>query len=141
MRLSTGLHHISTGPNIPTLFLRHKKRDDVSSQRKIRRYARKSFLLMGVIKHGCGSPGSCWISMLGAIQASAGHGPEQPHPNLTTVPSHLNDFVILCISKIQRFDRESFLELMTVAYPPAGPGQRQRVQRFFHGSGLPDLPP
>lgn len=79
--------------------------------------------------------------MLGTTQTSAGRGPEQPHPSLTTAPSHLNYSVILCISKIQRFDRESFLELMTVRYPPAGPGQRHGDQRFFHGSGLaPDSP-
>lgn len=59
------------------------------------------------------------ISMLGTTQTSAGHGSEQPHPSLTTIASHLNYSVVLCIYKFQRFDREIFLELMTVTHQQA----------------------
>lgn len=104
-------------------------------QRKIRRDTRKSFLLIGVVKHGHGSP-----ERLQHLHA-------WNHSNLrwtwhwatSSKPDH--NSVIVCISKIQRFGRENFLELMTATYPPACQGQSCKAQRFFHGSGLaPDLP-
>lgn len=45
----SGLHHASSEPSNPALFLRHKKGEATSSQRELRRYVRKPFIPTGVV--------------------------------------------------------------------------------------------
>lgn len=92
----------STAPNIPTLFSRYKKEDDASSQRKTDMLG-NLFSPWGWSNMGIEAQRGCRIAMLGTTQTSAGHGPAQPYPSLTTIPTNLYYSVILCISKIQRY--------------------------------------
>lgn len=137
----SGLHHASSDPSNPALFLKHKKWEATSSQRELRRYVRKPFIPYG---GGSFAGREAW----GAVGYPP-LGPLKPHldaalSNLTQVgPQPLPISIILWFPRPGFWQRTS-LELTPTAHLLAGPGQSQSqafLSREWAGSRLTPVNP